>query len=122
MWDGLDGSPQILAGAFVGDHLGVNLSRSNVRQLSKLNVDESLVVAEVKVGLAPVVGDEHLAVLKGVHGPRVDVDVGVEFLDDDPKPYLTFDLGSVQTVRVQLVYDDLSMELEAFSRGDVLIP
>lgn len=43
-------------------------------------------------------------------------------LDDDPQPYLTFDLGSVQTVRVQLVYDDLSMELEAFSRGDVLIP
>jgi hypothetical protein len=43
-------------------------------------------------------------------------------LDDDPQPYLTFDLGSVQTVRIQLVYDDLSMELVGYKRGDVLIP
>lgn len=43
-------------------------------------------------------------------------------LDDDPQPYLTFDLGAVQTVRVQLVYDDLSMDLVGFTRGDVLIP
>jgi hypothetical protein len=46
-------------------------------------VDEPLVVAEVEVGLAPVVGDEHLAVLERVHGAGVDVDVGVELLQGD---------------------------------------
>ena len=48
-------------------------------------VDEPLVVAEVEVGLAAVVGDEHLAVLERVHRARVDVDVRVELLQRDPQ-------------------------------------
>ncbi|MEX3314891.1 hypothetical protein [Sulfitobacter sp. PS-8MA] len=43
-------------------------------------------------------------------------------LEGDPLPYVTFGLGSVQSVRVQLVYDDLSMESARFARGAVLIP
>ena len=49
------------------------------------HVDEALVVTEVEVGLAAVVGDEHLAVLEGVHRAGVDVDVGVELLHRDPE-------------------------------------
>ena len=49
-------------------------------------VDEALVVPEVEVGLAAVVGDEHLAVLEGVHRAGVDVDVRVELLHRDPQP------------------------------------
>src|SRR6185312_3735703 len=45
----------------------------------------ALVVAEVEVGLAAVVGDEHLAVLERVHGSGVDVDVRVELLHRDPE-------------------------------------
>src|SRR5437763_12792309 len=48
-------------------------------------VDEALVVTEVEVRLSPVVGDEHLAVLEGIHRARVDVDVGVELLHRDPQ-------------------------------------
>ena len=48
-------------------------------------VDEPLVVAEVEVGLAAVVGDEHLAVLERVHRAGVDVDVRVELLHRDPQ-------------------------------------
>ena len=43
-----------------------------------LRVGEALVVTEVQVGLAAVVGDEDLAVLEGAHRPRIDVDVRVE--------------------------------------------
>ena len=43
-------------------------------------------------------------------------------LDEDPQPFLTFERGSVQSVRVQLVYDDLSMDTAGFTRDDVLIP
>jgi hypothetical protein len=35
-------------------------------------------VAEVEVGLGPVVGDEDLAVLIRAHGARIDVEIGVE--------------------------------------------
>jgi hypothetical protein len=40
-------------------------------------------VAEVEVGLGAVDGDEDLTVLVGRHGTGVDVEVGIELLDDD---------------------------------------
>ncbi len=43
-------------------------------------VDEALVVADVEIGLGPVLGHEHLAVLERAHGARVDVQVRVELL------------------------------------------
>ena len=42
-------------------------------------------MTEVEVGLAAVVGDEHLAVLERVHRAGVDVDVRVELLHRDPQ-------------------------------------
>jgi hypothetical protein len=43
-------------------------------------------------------------------------------LEDDGNPLLTFKPGSVQNVTIQVVYDDLSMDVAHFARGDVLIP
>ena len=43
-------------------------------------------------------------------------------LPDDGAPYLRFRLGSVQTITIQIVYDDLSMDVASFERGNVLIP
>ena len=42
-------------------------------------------MAQVQVGLRPVVGDEHLAVLIGAHGAGVHVEIGVQLLDFDPQ-------------------------------------
>ena len=42
-------------------------------------------MTDVEVGLGPVVGDEHLAVLERVHRPGVDVEVGVELLHRHPQ-------------------------------------
>jgi hypothetical protein len=38
---------------------------------------------QVEIGLGPIVGDEHFAVLVRTHGPGVDVDVRVELLQRD---------------------------------------
>ena len=43
-------------------------------------------------------------------------------LEGDGQPYLAFKLGSVQTIDIQVVYDDLSMDAARFERGNVLIP
>ena len=42
---------------------------------------EAFVVAKVEIGFGPVVGHVNFAVLVGAHGARIDVDVGVEFLE-----------------------------------------
>ena len=53
-------------------------ARRDVVGFLRRNAGEALVMAEVEVGLGPVVGDEHLAVLIRAHGARIDVQVGVE--------------------------------------------
>src|SRR5262249_22188368 len=57
-----------------------------VRRCAQVLVEEALVMADIEVGLRAVLRDEHLAVLEGAHGARVDVEVGVELLHLDLQP------------------------------------
>ena len=43
-------------------------------------------------------------------------------IDTDGLPYATFALGAVQSVEVELLYDDLSTGSARFERSDVLMP
>ena len=83
--DHLDRVAEVVAAAFLGEHLLVDRTGGRVRLLAQRDVDEPLVVTEIEVGLAAVVGDEHLTVLEGVHRAGVDVDVGVELLHRHPE-------------------------------------
>ena len=82
--DHLDGRAEVVAAALALDHRVVDRAGGDVRGARGVFVGEALVVAEVEVGLGPVLGDEDLAVLERAHRPRVDVDVGVELLQLDP--------------------------------------
>ena len=83
--DDLDGLAQVVTPALLGDHRRVDPAGGGVGVLVEVLVDEPLVVAEVEVGLAAVLGDEDLAVLERVHRARVDVDVRVELAHGDPE-------------------------------------
>lgn len=43
-------------------------------------------------------------------------------LPEDGLPYMALGLNTVETIKVQIVYDDLTMDMAEFARGDVLIP
>ena len=83
--DDLDGLAEVLAPPLGGQDRRVDRAGGGVRVPAQALVDEALVVPEVEVGLAAVVGDEDLAVLERVHGPGVDVDVRVQLLHGDPE-------------------------------------
>ena len=83
MWNHLDGSPEVITASFRGQDGLVDAARRRVRRPGEVLVNEAFVMAEIQVGLAAVVGDEHFAVFEGVHGAGVDVDVRVEFLHRD---------------------------------------
>ena len=40
-------------------------------------------MTEVEIGFTTIVGDEHLAMFKRVHGARVNIDVRIKFLHRD---------------------------------------
>ena len=85
MGDDLDGGAQIVAPALPVEHGPVHLARGHGAVAREALIHEPLIVAQVQVRLGAVVGDEHLAVLVGAHGPRVYVDIGVKFLVADPQ-------------------------------------
>ena len=81
--DHLDGGAEIVAPPFLGDDVEIDAARRDVVGLRRRHAGEALVMAEVEVGLGPVVGDEDLAVLVGAHRPRIDVEIGVELAKPD---------------------------------------
>jgi len=83
--DDLHGLAQVVASALRREHCLVDAAGGGVGVARQRLVDEPLVVAQVEVGLAAVVGDEHLTVLERVHRAGVDVDVRVELLHGDPQ-------------------------------------
>src|SRR5581483_5598767 len=82
--DHLHGAAQIVAAPLAGQNVLVDAPRGDVVALRRRHAGEALVVAEVEVGLRPVVGHEHLTVLVGAHGAGVDVEIGVELPQPDP--------------------------------------
>ena len=79
----LDGLAEVVAMAFLVDDGLINLARGHRVGLGGADAREALVVAEVEVGLRAVHGHIALAVLVWVQCPRVDIDVGVDFLYGD---------------------------------------
>ena len=82
----LDGGAEVLAAPLLRDHGLVDLPGREVVLPRHPRAREALVVAEVEVGLGPVVRDEDLAVLVRAHRAGVDVDVRVELHHRDAEP------------------------------------
>jgi len=86
--DDLHGAAEISALALTAQDAPVDLARRHGAARGQALVREALIVAEVKVGLRAVIGDEDLAVLIRAHGAGVDVQVRVEFLVLHAQPAL----------------------------------
>ena len=86
MGDDLHGAAQVVAAALARDETLVDGSLGEVGIARQVLVDEALVVPEIKVALVAVLGHEHLAVLEGRQGTRVDVEVRIHLLHCHPVP------------------------------------
>jgi hypothetical protein len=77
---------EVVAAALLGDDLLVDAAGGQVVVAAELRVRETLVMAEVEVGLGAIVGHEDLAVLERAHRARIDVQVGVKLHQVDLQP------------------------------------
>src|SRR6266513_1179011 len=78
MRDHLHGAAEVVAAALLPYHRIVDLTGGEVVVPVHPGRLETLVVAQIEVGLGAVLGDEHLPVLEGAHRAGIDVDVRVE--------------------------------------------
>ncbi len=74
---------QIVAAAFLADHLGVDAAGGEVVLARHAHAQKPFVVAEVEVGLRAVGGDVDLTVLERAHRAWIDVDVRIHLHDVD---------------------------------------
>src|SRR6516225_6281184 len=84
--DDLYRRPEIFAAPFAADHRRIDPSGGDRIAAPRCDADIALVMAKIEIGLSAVVGDEHLAVLVGVHRAGVDIQVRVELAQPDPEP------------------------------------
>ena len=73
---------QVFTAAFLANHLLVYLAGCHVGGLRQVDIQKALVVTNIQVGLCTIIGDEHFAVLEGVHGARIHVQIGIQLLHD----------------------------------------
>ena len=72
---------QIFAASLLLDYALIDTSRGDAVGTRSGNVQETLVMTKIKVGLMSVDGYETFAVLVGIECSRIDVDVRVELLN-----------------------------------------
>ena len=89
----LHGLAQVSAFALLVDHGLVDAAGGYVVGLAGGDVQEALIVAQVEVGLCTIIRHIALAVLIGVEGARIHVDIGIEFLDGHPQTACLKKLG-----------------------------
>ena len=78
MGNHLDRRAEVVAAPFALQHFLVYPAGGEIVLLQHGSAAETFVMAEIEVGFGAVVGDEHFAVLEGVHGARIHIDVGIE--------------------------------------------
>ena len=74
----LDGRAEIVAAPLAVDDVLVDAAGGDVVLLVGRAPGEALIVAEIEIGLRPVVGHEHFAVLIGRHRAGIDVEIWIE--------------------------------------------
>ena len=77
----LHGGAEIVAAPLALDDVLVDAAGGDVVLLVGRTAGEALVMAEIEIGLGPVVGHEHLAMLVGRHRAGIDIEIGIELLD-----------------------------------------
>ena len=80
MGNNLYGAAQEITAAFASNQALVNGALGEVGLTREAFIDKTLVMAQVKVALMSVVGNEYLAMLEGAHSARIHVQVGIHFL------------------------------------------
>ena len=67
--------------ALLIQHRRIYFPRRDIRTLRQIDVNKALIVTEIKIRLSPVIGDKYFAVLIRAHRSRINVDVGIKFLN-----------------------------------------
>ena len=80
MRDDLHSSSAVVAATFLLKDGPVNLAGGDIGILVQTFINESFVMAQIQVSFRTVISYEYLAMLNGVHGSGVNINIRIKFL------------------------------------------
>ena len=86
VWHYLHSLAKVFALAFFGDHIIVNPAGGHVIGLRGWYVQKTLVMPQVEVGFCSIVSYITFPMFVWIERARIDIDVGIKFLDCNRKP------------------------------------
>ncbi|MCY1170711.1 hypothetical protein D9M73_107980 [compost metagenome] len=81
--DDLHRGAQIIAAPLARDDLLIDSARGDIVRLARRDAGEAFVMAQVEIGLGPVIRHIDFAMLIGRHRPRIDVKIRIELANPD---------------------------------------
>ena len=81
--DDLHGAAQVVAFTFLLQNALIDLAARQVVVPRKDAVSEALVMAKIEIRLRTVVQDINFTMLERIHRSRIDIEIGIEFLEDN---------------------------------------
>ena len=79
----MDRSAQVIAASLLGKYRPIYFSGGDTTILSKVDIDKTLVVSEIKIRFSTIICHKYFTVLIRTHGAWIDVDIGIELLNGD---------------------------------------
>ena len=77
----LNRATQIVSTTLATENVGINPSGRDVIRLGCRDPREPFVMSQIEIGFGPVVGDVDLAMLKGAHRARINIQIRVQLTD-----------------------------------------
>ena len=74
---------QIIATALLVENIPVYLAGGDIGALGQVDVDETLIVAQIQIGFCTIIGNKNLAVLIWAHGAWVNIDIWIKLLNSN---------------------------------------
>ena len=77
----LNGSPEVVTPPFFGYNCVIYFPGGKITILAQFGPGKPFIVPEIKICFGTIVGNKHLTVLKRIHGTRIHVEIGIQFLN-----------------------------------------
>ena len=83
MGNDLNGGSQIISPPFFLQDFTVNFTRRHIGILIEADINKALIVSQIQVCFRSIIGHINFSVLIRAHGPWIDIDIRVKFLNSD---------------------------------------
>ena len=83
MRNNLDSLAQIITTALLVKNIPINLTSGNIRAFGQININETLIMAQIQISLSTIISNENLAMLIRAHSTWININIWIKLLNSN---------------------------------------